>query len=89
MPFQYFPLEEQEILYRNSKHCPHVFPYPILSLISPLFADQLVVTKYPHLSYSKNEERPDLIPVSSFLPCLRPHAHEFCDVDRPLSAPRK
>ena len=89
MAFQYFPLEEKDILYRNSKSNPHAFPYPVLSLINHPFADQLVVTKYPHLSYSKYEERPDVIPVSSFLPSLQPHAHEFCDVFRPPSAPRK
>ena len=89
MAFQFFSLAEQDILYRNSNHNPHVFPYPVLSLINHLFADQLVVTKHPHLSYSKFGERPDVIPVSSFLPCLYPHTHEFCAAGRPPSAPKK
>ena len=89
MAFQYFPLAEQEILYQNSKSNTHAFPYPVSKLINNPFIDQLVVTDYPHLSYSHYGERPDAIPVSSFLPCLFPHAHEFCDVGRPPSAPRK
>ena len=41
------------------------FAYPALNLPDTLDTDQLVVTKYPHLSYSQYGERPDVIPASS------------------------
>ena len=55
---QYWPLEEQEVQYRNSK------PF----LISPKIAlspptDQLVITQYPHDMSYRFGARPRLIPV--------------------------
>ena len=61
---QYWPLEEQETLYRNSKASPISFffdPLLISLLRSP---DQLVITKHPH---TKTTRRPVLIKVSSLL----------------------
>ena len=61
MSFQYWPLEQQESLYANSKHTctPHTCPDPFFIP----FPDQLVITKYPHATYAKYGARPALIPV--------------------------
>ena len=70
---QYWPLEEQETLYRNSKTCCLSFFVPIpLSLVpSP---DQLVVTQFPHRSYSETT-CPYPIPVNDYFDAVLPNAN--------------
>ena len=59
---QYWPLEEQETLYRNSKAVAIPFVLILFNLLIISSLDQLVITKHPHTSFSR---RPRLIPESS------------------------
>ena len=58
--FQYWPLEEQETLYRNSKALDILFILIVFNLFFVSCLDQLVITKHPHTNSSR---RPRLIPV--------------------------
>ena len=66
---QYWPLEEQEKLYRNSESLSKFFSLLLTQAWSlSLSSDQLVITKYPHLSYSNHATtQPDHIPVLDYL----------------------
>ena len=59
---QYWPLEGQETLYRNSKALAIPFVLLVLNLLFISCLDQLVITKNPLTSSSR---RPRLIPTSS------------------------
>ena len=56
---QYWPLVGQELLYL-------IFASMLVSNITPpLCLDQLVVTKYPHLRYSRCGPRPNFIQATN------------------------
>ena len=63
---QYWPLEEQETLYRNSKSLSPIFPLLLTQawpLLCFLLSDQLVITQYPHNLECNWGPAPSPIPV--------------------------
>ena len=59
---QYLPLAAPVTLLRNSEP-PRSMLQPVFLILFPLSSDQLVITRYRHLGYSRKGSRPDLIPV--------------------------
>ena len=59
---QYWPLEEQEMLYKNSNALANTFALIFFNPLVIFPSDQLVITKHPH---TRSTRRPVLIPVSS------------------------